>query len=504
VKTYIFVYAGSLLLAIASTPVVILAARALRIYDAPDARKIHVSSVPRIGGVAIFLAMMGLTIPVLLLGNRVGEAFRSIQPQVIALLAAGTAVFLVGFVDDLYRLRPATKLIAQVLAATVVCAFGIRIDSVVLRGGFSLEFGWYAWPLTMLWIVGLTNAVNFIDGLDGLAAGISTVACAVIAVLALTNGQVVMAVLMLALLGGLTGFLCFNFNPARVFMGDCGSLFLGFMIAASSVMCATKSAAIVGLALPFLALGVPIFDTLFSMLRRILDRRSVFASDRSHIHHRLLDMGLHQRSVVIFIYLVTLLAAGLGMFMIITREPEALAVFCCVSLLLVLFFRILGAVRLRETIASLKRNLEITQQQKEQKRGFDYAVLVMRKARTFDQWWQAACTAARKMDLACISLVLSNRDGTQRTLAWCDQGQSPDVDNSIEMTLPVGQRRSGQSLRLQLVVPVNHSLETAAHRVALFARLLEECSLDDLPRDPRDTETATSLPTAAQPSGTEG
>ena len=142
-----------------------------------------------------------------------------------------------------------------------------------------------------------------------LQQGISAIACGVIAILAIHGGQAVMAVLMLALLGSLCGFLVFNFNPAKIFMGDCGSLFLGFTIAFSGVMCASKSSALVGLALPILALGIPIFDTLFSMLRRFLERRSLFSPDRSHFHHRLLALGLKQRHVVVVSYAVTCLIA---------------------------------------------------------------------------------------------------------------------------------------------------------------------------------------------------
>ena len=195
-----------------------------------------------------------------------------------------------------------------------------------------------------------------------------------------------MAVLMLALLGSLTGFLFFNFNPAKIFMGDCGSMFLGFILAVASVMCSNKSMTLVALALPFLALGVPIFDMLFNMLRGFLERRSMFAPDRGHIHHRLLDMGLRHRHVVIFMYLVTLLAAGLGMFMMITRNANTVLVFGSVILMLLMIFRIVGTVRLRETIAQMKTNMQIKQQQKGYKREFEDSVLLMRNAQTFDSW----------------------------------------------------------------------------------------------------------------------
>ncbi|HEW78408.1 MAG TPA: undecaprenyl/decaprenyl-phosphate alpha-N-acetylglucosaminyl 1-phosphate transferase, partial [Phycisphaerales bacterium] len=294
-NTYVLVYLCSWLLALLVTPIVIRLARRFKMVDSSDIRKVHSRPVPRIGGVAVFVPMMVLTISVLFLNNDIGDKFHGIQPKIIVLLSAAAFMFLVGLIDDIKGLRARVKFLCQLAAAITVCAFGIRITSIAVSDWFTLNLGWFSWPLTLFWIVGVTNAVNLIDGLDGLAAGISAIACGVMVVLALYFGQPVMAVIMLSLCGALTGFLFFNFNPAKVFMGDCGSLFLGFTLASASVMCATKSHAIVGLTLPIIALGIPILDTLFSMLRRFLERRSIFSPDRSHFHHRLLALGLHQR-----------------------------------------------------------------------------------------------------------------------------------------------------------------------------------------------------------------
>jgi len=469
--TYLFVYFGAVFLAVIFTPLVIFIAKSLNMYDEKNVRKVHVKAIPRLGGVAIFLAAMFMIIPVLLLSNKIGEEFRGILKQVIALVSAGTFIFLMGLIDDLSKLRVRTKLLVQLIAAVGICSSGILIRRVGVDGVFSLNFGWLAWPLTILWIAGITNAVNFIDGLDGLAAGISAIVCGVIAVFAIYSGQVVMAVLMLALLGSLTGFLFFNFNPAKIFMGDCGSMFLGFTLATASVMSSNKSVTLVGLALPFLALGVPIFDMLFSMLRRILERRSIFAPDRSHIHHRLLDMGLKQRQVVIFIYLVTLLAAGLGMFMMATRNINTVVVFVLVIVMLLMIFRIVGSVRLRESIARMKNNVQISHQQKVYKREFDDSVLLMRSALTFDRWWQSLCSSAASMDIAYLALNLTNRDCSRRTLVWRNenfQPENPNDINIVEMNLPLHQRRAHQALKIEVAATENGSLESAGHCLALF------------------------------------
>jgi len=489
-KTYAAVYLAATLLAVIVTPIVARLAKAANLVDTPGLRKVHNGAIPRIGGVAIFLAMLFPTAAVLMLNNVIGQALRQIYPQILALLAASAFIFLLGLIDDIKGLRARTKLLGQITAAVAVCAFGIRIDSVSVADWFTIDFGWWSWPITVFWIVGVTNAVNLIDGLDGLAAGIAAVTCAVVAVFALYTGQAVMAVLMLALLGSLSGFLVFNFNPARIFMGDCGSIFLGFILAAASVLCAVKSATIVGLAMPALALGVPIFDTLFSITRRVLERRSLFAPDRNHIHHRLLDMGFDQRKAVAVIYTVTLLAAGLGMFMMITRDQWTLVIFACAILLLLLVFRGVGAVRLIDSINTLKQNLRIACQARNEKQSFENAQLRMRQVRTFDSWWQAVCETAQNMDFAWISLMLTNRDGTVRTLVWRPAGREMGMHEIFSVTLPLRHRRAGAPLQLSVSLRVNGSLESAGRRAGLFGRLIDQHSLASLPCVPRNAQQA--------------
>ncbi|MBA7506220.1 Undecaprenyl-phosphate alpha-N-acetylglucosaminyl 1-phosphate transferase [subsurface metagenome] len=475
-KTYLFVYLGSVFVALVITPAVIWLARQLSIVDVPGTRHIHAKPISHIGGVAIFLSMMCPTIAVLFLSNVIGDAFRNILPQLIMLFCAAAFIFFVGLIDDIKikGLQARIKFLAQLVAAMTVCAVGIRIKSVAVADWLTLDFGWFSWPLTLLWIVGITNAVNLSDGLDGLAAGISAVACGVIAIFAVYSGQVVMAVLMLALLGSLTGFLFFNFNPAKIFMGDSGSMFLGFTIASSSVMCSTKSHALVGLALPVLVLGIPIFDTLFSMLRRFLERRSMFAPDRSHFHHRLLDLGLKQRHAVIVIYAVTLLAAGLGMFMMVTRNTNSLIVFLCILLLLLLVFRVVGSVRLRETIAGLREKYAVTRQIQEEVRSFESLQLLFRRVQTFEQWWQALCIAADKMDFMSIKLPLTGSDKTPRVLTWQRDGNEADPPETVKMKIPILGIKAGSRCSLEVDVNVNGSLESVGRRTALFSRLLDE------------------------------
>jgi UDP-GlcNAc:undecaprenyl-phosphate GlcNAc-1-phosphate transferase len=481
---YLAVYTGSLILVLFITPAVIWLARRLNIVDVPGARHMHTNPVSHVGGIAIFLSMMVLSITVLWFSNNNVTTDQTMQGQLRILLLAGSFIFMAGLIDDIKTkgLRARIKFIAQVASALMICLAGIRIKSIVITDSLALDFGWFSWPLTIFWIVGITNAVNLSDGLDGLAGGICAIACGVMAVFAGSTGNMPVVVLMLALLGSVTGFLFFNFNPAKIFMGDCGSMFLGFMIASSSVICFSKSSALVGIALPVAVLGVPVFDTFFSMLRRFLERRSIFSADRSHFHHKLIELGLTQSQAVIAIYGATLLNAGLGMFMIVTPKIYVLIIFFCTLFLLLLIFHIVGSVRLEQIKAAMRNRYKIIHREHEERKSFGEAALYFRRAATFEQWWQAVSTAADKMEFWTVDLPLVNRDGTSRALNWHYNGHDPDPgpDGLIKVHVPVRDRRSGSSLNLKIELYKNGSLESAGRRVALFTRLIDENDINDL------------------------
>ncbi len=418
---------GSLLVALFLTPWVIRLALRIGAVDSPGCRSVHKRPVPRIGGVAIYLSAVGLIGAVLLFHDGTARAFQDMRRPVMALFGSATFIFLVGLVDDLRGLPARFKLAAECLAAGSLCLAGIRIDTVTIADGVVLSLGGWGCVPTMCWIVGITNAVNLSDGLDGLAAGISAVTCTIVAIVAIHCGSEVLAVLMLALVGSLCGFLVFNFNPAKVFMGDSGSLFLGFTISVSSVMCAAKSAALVGLTLPALALGIPIMDTLFSILRRFLERRSLFAPDRSHFHHRLLDLGLHQRHVVIMIYLATILAAGLGLFMLAGDDLGSLVIFICLMFLIVLLFRVTGVVRLKEVLARLQQKHALARQERKEQFIFEQLQLQLRQVDGEREKWQAICEAARRLELAWVSVQGMDQDGQHHHVDLARAGHAAGI-----------------------------------------------------------------------------
>jgi UDP-GlcNAc:undecaprenyl-phosphate GlcNAc-1-phosphate transferase len=288
---------------------------------------------------------------------------------------------------------------------------------------------------------------------------------------------------MLALLGSLSGFLVFNFYPAQIFLGDCGSLFLGFLIAATSVLCVARSGAFAALALPAMTLGIPIFDTLFSMLRRFLDRRSMFAPDRSHFHHRLLDLGLPHRSAVLLIYAATGLAAGMGL-LLLRSGPRASWLLCGGTLLLiVLLFRAVGAIRLRETLVRLRYRHAHARQERQDQRTFEHLQLRFRQVRDTGQWWQAICEAARHMDFAWVSLQTMYPDGRTEEESWQSSPDEHDASQLVTVMHPIRGHGGAISRRFEIAIHLNGSLEVANRRATLFGRLLDErvAVLEDKP-----------------------
>lgn len=291
---YILAFLIALTCVYALTPLVISFAVKAGAMDAPDARKVHKNPIPRLGGIAIYAAFM-------LAAFFTVDLTRDIQ----GLLLGGTVVMLVGIVDDLKNLPAKVKLLGQIAAAAILVFYDVRIDFVSDPFGDFIYLEYLAIPVTLFWVVGLTNTVNLIDGLDGLAAGVSTIASATILLVALQQGDLLVTVLTAALAGSAFGFLHYNFNPAKIFMGDTGSMFLGYMLAGISIIGAVKSAATIALIVPILALGLPILDTTFAIVRRYMSGVPIFKPDKGHLHHRLLDLGFTQKQAVLLMYVIS-------------------------------------------------------------------------------------------------------------------------------------------------------------------------------------------------------
>lgn len=299
-SAYGFPFLLAALVSYVLTPYIKKLAFMIGAIDKPDNRKVHKRIMPRLGGLAIYIAFMIAAVMSL-----------ELTRDIIGILLGGTVIVGVGVLDDKYQLPAKVKLLGQIAAACVLVLFGIKIEWVNNPFGGYLYTDWLAVPLTVFWVISFTNVVNLIDGLDGLAAGVSAIASVTVILVAVQMGYYHIAVMTAALAGGIIGFLRYNFNPATIFMGDTGSMFIGYMLAAISVYGAVKTAATVALIVPFIALGLPIMDTAFAIMRRYSNGRPIFQPDKGHFHHRLLAMGMSQKKAVLVMYCITA-ALGIG------------------------------------------------------------------------------------------------------------------------------------------------------------------------------------------------
>jgi len=290
----------ALIIAVVITPLVKQFAFFVGAIDKPNERKVHTKLMPRLGGLAIYLAfILGFFI--------VYPAITGIDGKLVwGLIIGGSIIVLVGALDDRFELSPKWKLLGQIAAAIVVISFGIDIEKVHMPFmETEISLGWLSYPITLLWLVGISNAINLIDGLDGLASGVSGIATASILVLALIMGNVTVVLLCAVLLGSIIGFMFFNFYPAKIFMGDSGALFLGFSLATLSIL-EFKQVALVTFLVPIFVFGVPISDTFFAILRRVLNKKPISVADKNHLHHCLLRLGFSHRTTVLIIYGIAL------------------------------------------------------------------------------------------------------------------------------------------------------------------------------------------------------
>ncbi len=303
--------------------------------DVPkDARRMHHKPIPTIGGLAIYAAFV---LVVLIMSN--------ISRQLIGILAGSTIIVLLGIVDDKYDLNAKLKFIVQILAAVIPVSQGCVIDYISNPfpwGGPYIAFGILSIPITIIWIVAITNAVNFIDGLDGLSVGVCSISCLSMAVIALSLGQAGEALILGALLGSCLGFLPYNLNPAKIFMGDTGATFLGFVLACMSVSGLFKLYTVISFAVPILVLGVPLFDITFACIRRIWHHVSPMHPDRSHIHHRLIDVGFNQRQSVAILYVAASLLGVCAVMVSTSGSGKALMVLVAVIAIGIISLRLLS------------------------------------------------------------------------------------------------------------------------------------------------------------------
>ena len=407
---------SALLLTLALTPACRALCKRLGWVDHPDPRKLHRGPIPRAGGIAI---LSGYAVALALV--RFSPLWDSYPVQwaplvLRALVPAILVAFVTGLLDDIFGLKPWMKLLGQILAAALACNAHVVVRNI---GGHSFSAAWWNIPLTILWLVACANAFNLIDGLDGLAVGVGLFATATALLSALLGGNVALAFVTAPLLGALLGFLPYNFSPASIFMGDCGSLTVGFLLGCFGVIWSQKSATLLGMTAPLITMAIPLLDTSLAISRRFLRGQAIFTADRGHIHHRLLARGFTPRRIAYLLYASAGLLAALSLLIGNAKYSGAVVVaFCAVIWLAIRYLgyeefdlarRMIFGGFFRRVLCA---NLSVTQ--------FEQSV---QSAQTVDECWDALLATSRSIGVSSATLCLPGRELTA-TLIDCSPSES--------------------------------------------------------------------------------
>ena len=333
---YFIVTTASLLLSFILTPAIIKFSFRHRWFDKPNNRKVHPNPVPTIGGIGIYLPIV---FSMFLVGLVDKFEFITIE-SLLGFILGGTVVSLLGIYDDIKTCPIFLKILLQILSGIILYAFGYRVTTLANPFNSLIHLGVLSFPITIIWVVLFVNAINLIDGLDGLAAGISCIVAFTFFFTSLNTGEVAASLFALSILGGCAGFLRYNFFPAKIFMGDTGSMFLGFALAGTALQGAGKSVAVITTLVPLLALGVPLTDVILTVFRRKRRGKSIFEADKEHLHHKLLDIGFTHRESVFILYIATALL-GMVAIALSTADRGVITIFVLLS---IMSFFILGAI----------------------------------------------------------------------------------------------------------------------------------------------------------------
>ena len=342
---YFVPFVIALVISYALTPSVKKLAIKVGAVDKPNARKVHTHVIPRLGGLAIYIGFMAAVMFCM-----------PVNHELLGLLLGCTAIVALGIWDDICNIPAKVKLVGQILAAAIPVAFGIQIEWLTNPFGTLIVLPEIiAVPITIFWIIGFTNTVNLIDGLDGLAAGVSFIASISMFLMAYKMNQYLPAMIIVAMAGAALGFLQYNFNPAKIFMGDTGSMLLDYTMSVAAVLGLVKTAATVALVVPVIALGVPILDTLFAIIRRKMSGVPIFQPDKGHLHHRLLALGLTQKQVVLIMYLVSLILGVVALFVASVNYKTGIVTVLVVLAIIIYSAKRIGILRKTTTNNSTRK-----------------------------------------------------------------------------------------------------------------------------------------------------
>ena len=425
--TFLVAFSLAFAVAAALTPVLRALAPFIGGIDrAEGSRKVHTTPVPRIGGVAIVAAFFVPLVSLLIYRTDVGRLFLRDTSRVVGLFVGGLAIAVLGFYDDLHGLGARQKFLVQFGVAGLMYALGYQVHAISHPFGGAIQLGLLSLPFTLVWIVGIINAMNLIDGLDGLAGGVATIAVGLMFAVSFNRPDAIMCLFMAALGGALMGFLLYNFNPATIFMGDTGSMFLGFVLATTSIASGQKSSTTVAMLVPVIGLGLPIADTLLAMLRRALRGRPLFSADKEHIHHKLLALGLTHRQAVLVLYGVCLALSAAAFWLTFANSRSAAILLAGLGAMLVVLLRALGYLSVNREAS---RQNAVARERNQRVRGLVRDIGEKLKAADgVEVVWDAVKYLAPALDAKEMTLSLIVRAGKgeqiRNVLQWrADEGR---------------------------------------------------------------------------------
>lgn len=467
--TYPVAFLLALAVAAVLTPMVARFAHWRGWFDLPsEARKIHTRPIPRLGGIAVAVAFFAPLVGLSIYTNRLSSFLYADSQMFMAFCVGSLGILVLGVYDDLRGAGALLKLGVQSAVAVGVWAAGFRIEILGNPFGPVLELGWLSLPLTVVWIVGVVNALNLIDGLDGLASGIAMTASVVLFGVAFQGHMVLLCLLSAALAGALSGFLFHNFNPAKIFLGDSGSMLLGFILATISVWTQVKGATAAAIIIPVLALGVPILDTTLSFVRRVSRKQSPFKADREHMHHRLLELGLSHRHAVLTLYTTSAVFALAGLALLDNDVTHRTIVLSTVAVVVFILVRRLGFAgsRARLSTAAIPRD------------AVRATARAVRDAEGADEAWRCLKPLVEELPWAGLRLSLLRGEGLgerqeQVYHAWRQSQGAAQADAGGNLRLIL--EESGEAFG-ELTVFYGEDKPSTEHRVA--AELIRDALTD--------------------------
>ncbi len=448
--TILFTFILAFLFALAATPLVKKLAMQYNLVDEPSGRKVHDRARPRIGGVAIFLGFL-FPFSLFFLFNLQNHAAELIitDDRVTGFVVGALIIFLVGLIDDIKKLSPAIKFGGQILAALAAFYWGFRINIVSMPFTDGVSLGFLSLPITLFWFVLVINAINLVDGLDGLAAGICLFVSLALLFVCTVNNRIIEALAFASLAGSLIGFLRYNFNPASIFMGDCGSYFLGYTLAALSIGGSIKGQFATAMLIPVIALGVPLIDTLWAPLRRFVFGQKMFQPDRKHVHHRLIKLGYTQRRAVLIIYGFTIILGIAAIAIVHAQNDTAALILFVLGFGFIFLIRFLGV----SDFFTMRRMTGWAQDLSDEagishgRRSFLNHQLTISKAGNVQELWNGVCRSLGDLEFDCAEFCYfvpessTADDNRQQIFTWQRLEEfNPETltrDCSLKIELPL-------------------------------------------------------------------